>query len=488
MRKTRKRTVLWVVVVIVVAVVSALGVWWVRGRAQSAREERTAIVRRGTVRAVVSASGRIEPAARVGLTFEAAGPVSEVLVEVGDVVRAGDVLARQDTARLALQVEQARAGLAAAEARLAQLRAGPRVEEIAIAEANLRAAEAQVSAALAERNRLLSGPDQAALAAAEAELATATAQQKAAEQAHNMTMKCVTFKRPDGEEQTICPALGPIEEQARYNLEVADKALAAARARYEELLAGVDSAAVRAATANVAAAIAQRDRAQAQLDQLRAGVSANEITAAEAQVRQAQAAVEQATLALEQAVLRAPFDGVVAEVNVAPGAFASPGRPAIVVVDPSSFHVTIGVDELDVARLHVGQAAQVTVDAFPDVTLAGQVERISPGATLESGVVTYRVTVNLAPSERPIRADMSATVTIVTEERKDVLVLPTWAVRIDRTTGQPYVQRRQGNRLERVDVTLGIREEGFVEVVSGLAEGDEVVWTSNGNQWFQFGR
>lgn len=475
-----KRTTLYVILgVAIVAVVVGALVWRSRLAAQPEEQTRSALVERGTMLVAVSASGSVEPQTRVNLAFESPGRVTEVTVEVGDTVAAGDVLARLDDRQLALQVQQAQAALALAEAQLDQLQAGPQSEEVEMAEANLRAVQAQVSAAAADLDQLEAGPDDAQTAAANADLASALAQQKVAQDTHEMTLKCVSFTLPTGEKRRICPALGTPEEQARYNLQAADKALAAAQARVDELLAGADADQVRATQSNVWAAAAQRDAAQAQLDLLLAGATDEQIADAEAQVAQAQAALEVAELSVEDATLRAPFDGVVANVNVTAGQMASTGLPAITLLDTSRFRVGVSLDEIDVGQLAEGQATQVTLEALPDIVITGAVERIAPVATLEGGVVYYDVDIALAPTDAPIRADMTANVTILVEEFTDVLKIPTWVVRVDRDTGQTYVHRQIGGEIERVDVVLGVRHEGFAQVLDGLAEGDEVVWASD---------
>jgi RND family efflux transporter MFP subunit len=178
---------------------------------------------------------------------------------------------------------------------------------------------------------------------------------------------------------------------------------------------------------------------------------------------------------VELGALHAPFDGVVAEVNVKAGEVASTA-PAVTVLDTSQFHITVSVDEIDVSRLTEGQTAQVTIESFPDVTLEGSVESIAPAATFEGGVVYYDVTIALHPTDIPIRADMTANATIKVQELGDVLLIPTWVVRVDNTTGQTYVDKQVGKKTERVDVTLGTRYEGSVQVLDGLTEGDVVVW------------
>jgi HlyD family secretion protein len=470
--------------VVLVAAIAAVVVWRTQKTQASEEETRSAVVERGTLLVAVSASGSIEPQASVGLTFETPGRVAEVHVKVGDRVQSGDALVQLDTRQLALQVHHAEAALAAAEAQLVQLQVGPRPEEVAAAEADLRAAQAQVSSAIVNLDQIDDGPTASQIAAAKAQVAQAELQHKLA------LLEYDRVRAIDAKEEQI--------EQAAYDLYAAEKSLDAARAALDGLYAGPNADDLRAAQANVEAALAQQDAAQARLDLLLAGAAEDQIADARAQVERAQAALEQAELTLERATLRAPFDATVAKVNVSAGEMATVagtnvsagemapiGLPAITLLDASEFQVAISVDELDVGQLAVGQAAQVTLDAIPDVTLAGTVKRIAPAATLEGGVVYYDVVVTLEPTDVPIRADMTANVTIVIEEITDALTVPTWVVRVDRRTGQTYVNQRIEGEIERVDVTLGVRHEGVAQVLDGLSEGDEVIWVQEG--LFEFG-
>jgi HlyD family secretion protein len=434
-------------------------------------ETRSAVVERGAMLVAVSASGSIEPRARVDLVFEVPGEVLEVLVKVGDRVAAGDALARLDTGQLALQVQQAEAALALAEAQRVQVQAGARPEEVAAAEANLRAMEAQVSAAAANRDQLVIGPGDAQIAAAEAQVAAMELQHRVALLAYDRTVA----ETEDREKR----------DEARYDLWTAEKALAAAQAQLDELLAGTDADAVRAAQANVAAAEAQRDATQAQLNLVLAGATEEQLTDVEAQVVQARTALDLVKRSLDQATLTAPFDGVVAAVNVTPGEMASAALPAITMLDTSRFRMTVDVDEIDVGRLAAGQVAQVTLDALPDAEITGRVERIAPAATIMGGVVYYNVIIDLDPTDIPIRADMTANVTVVVEELTDVLMIPTWVVRVDEA-GQTYVDQRVGGEIVRTDVELGLRYEGFAQVLDGLSEGDEAIWVQE--TFFDFGQ
>jgi HlyD family secretion protein len=467
----KRRTIYVIVAVVVVAAVVGWFVIRPYLTSQPVEEARFATVERSTLLVAVSASGDIEPQARVALNFEGSGRVTEVNVEIGDAVQAGDVLARLDDRQLALQVQQAQAALKLAQAQLAQIEAGPHPEDVAAAEANLHAIEAQVSAATATRDQLAAGPTAAQIAAAQAQVAAMKLQYEVTLDEHDQIVH-----NPGDEDR---------KEQARYDLYSAEKALAAAQAQLDLLLAGADADQLRAAQANVDAITAQQDAAQARLDLLLAGATEEQIADVEAMVTQAQIALEQAEQALEDTALLTPFDGIVAAVNVTAGETPPLGLPAITLLNTSEFHITVSVDELDVGRLVKGQSAQVTLDALPDITLAGTVERIAPVANFEGGVVYYDVTIALGDTDDPVRADMTANATIVVEELADVLTIPTWVVRVDRDTGQTYVHRQTGNDFERVDVTLGVRYAGVAQVLGGLSEGDQVAWVQESS--FGFG-
>jgi len=471
-------------------------------RSQLPDDLRSAVVERGDMIVAVSASGAIEPAHRADLALEMGGRVTDVAVEVGDEVQEGDLLVGLDTDRPKLQLEQAEANLASARAQLAKLEAGPRDQEVEASEANLRAAEAQVGVAAADRDQVAGGPGDADVASAEAEVASALTQQKKAYDWHETTMECRTIEKDAGDvvnigggqkitltegfKRTICPLLGVPEEQARYRLEAADEALEAARARLEEAKSGADRNQLSAAQSNVAAAAAQRDATQAQLDLLLEGPTRGQIEAAEANVNQAEAAVDQVRVTLEHSRLEAPFDGVVAAVDVTVGQQAAAGVPVVTVIDPSLFHVTIGVDELDVARLESGQRARLSFDALPNAVVTGTVKHIAEAAALDGGIVTYDVRIDLAPTDAPIKSDMTTNATIVVEEISDALRIPTWAIHVDRESGLYYARRRTASGVERVDVELGARHEGIAQVLSGLSAGDEVVRVPESSQ-FEFG-
>lgn len=197
--------------------------------AQSADSNSTLVtVEWGSVTTSISAAGTVLPRSELPLSFATAGQVAAVAVQEGERVKTGQVLARLESDELALQVRSAEAGLMAARARLDQLKAGARAEDLAAAQANLAAAQAALDGATAERQRLQAGATAAEVAAAEAQLAQAQAQQKAAEGNHTLTLACYDVPQPDGTVRSECPGWGVQEETTRYQMEAAGESLRAA--------------------------------------------------------------------------------------------------------------------------------------------------------------------------------------------------------------------------------------------------------------------
>jgi HlyD family secretion protein len=501
------------IVILVVALVGA-GIYFVMQRRQTAAEQQFAILREATVArdrisSTVNATGAIEPESLVTLTFGLGGTIVDVAAVRGQEVAEGDVLAQLDTDELALTVQQAEDALRIQELTMAQrVEGGPSPAQqassqadiqaaeanVQVAQANLASAQAGLQQAQAQRAQLLAGATPGQIAQAEAQVSAARQQQKQAQETYNKTIECHTFTVPGtNQEDEICPGLGAPEEQARAALEAATLNLQAAEAALADLnnpagpadiqaadaaIAGA-AAQVQAAEGNVAAAEAQLARAQAAADLLVEGPSDEEAAILQAQVDSARTNLELAELRLRQAQLIAPMDGQVASVLIREGEQAAPGSPAITLLNEAAYHITVNVDEIDIDRVEAGQPVSITLDALPDAPVEGVVSEIAPTSTSASGVVTYLVTINIDEgASANLRPGMSASAAITVDELADVLVVPNWAVRLNRETGEAFVLiRRADGTIEEVVVETGLRNEQFSEVVSGLSEGDVVVLT-----------
>jgi multidrug resistance efflux pump len=364
---------------------------------------------------LISVTGEVVPETWTTVGAQVAGMVTEVRVDDGDEVAQDAVLVRLDATDARLAVQQAEAALAQAQAQVAQLQVGPSVEELAVAEAQIEAARAVISQSVAQRDQLWSGDTEAAIAEAEAQLAAARAEQLTARQQHDETMKCHEVPQPDGSTKEVCPLLGTMEERARYALHAANEAVAAAEARLEALRSG-SWAQARIANAGIAVAEAQKQVAEAQLELTRAGVPQEQIDVAEAAVDQAQAALDIARVSLARTEIDAPFAGTVGMVHVRQGEFVAPGQPLITLGDLSTLRIeTTDLDEIDVARIEVGQEATITFEAFPDRTYVGRVTHIAPMADPGATGVHYTVILEVEDLPPDVRWGMTAFVDMEAE-------------------------------------------------------------------------
>lgn len=191
----------------------------------------------------------------------------------------------------------------------------------------------------------------------------------------------------------------------------------------------------------------------------------------------AKIALERAKEDLKKTVIIAPFDGVVADVGVDEGDILSSMNYATTIVvqliDPTMIEIEGLVDEIDIPGVRIGQEAIITVDAFPDIELEGKVTFVSPVATIQAGIVSYKVTLNLQPTANPeLKEGMTTTAEIIIDRKDNVLLIPERAIK-DKDK-EPWVEVVKNGTVEPRKVTLGMTDGRNVEVISGLMEGENV--------------
>ncbi|MCW5852393.1 MAG: efflux RND transporter periplasmic adaptor subunit [Anaerolineae bacterium] len=498
-----------IIMVIGLVVVAGLGVVGYQ-RFQAAQAPatpplETAEVQRGDLVASVSATGSVEPQTTLQLTFKTAGRLAEVRVRQGDTVKQGDALARLETGELELGVAQARATLAQARANLAKAQVGASAQDRAAAEAAVRSAQAGLA-------QLKVGPTQADLAQSQAGVRAAQAQLdklRAGPRAEDVETARLNIEQAknnlwgmQANRDSVCgrasdknPAVPKAEcDRAQAQVQAGEQAVQIAQQTFEKVQAGPTPQDLAAAQAEVdraqaalaklregvsrerlAQAEAEVDRAQAQLDKLQAGPTNEDVAALQAGVDQAQASLSQAELRLRDAALAAPADGTLASVNGKAGELVTAATPIMTLADLSHLQVSLTIDETEISRVQVGQTARVTLDAHPGQDLEGKVAEIAPTATVQQGVVTYRVKVELPATDLLLKPGMTANVEIILDRRQGVLLVPNRAIRT--ANGQRVVQVVRGTPPAPVDVPvrLGLSNDQVTEVVSGLSEGDRVV-------------
>ncbi len=363
---------------------------------------------------VISVTGKVLPARRTTVSAQASGTVLEIFVAQGDEVKAGDLLLQLDPTDAQLAVRQAEAALEAARAELALLQAQPRPEAVAVLQAQAVAAQATITQAIAHRDRVAFSGVQADIVAAEASIIAAQADRLAAYETHEQTMTCHEFNL-NGEKKTVCPLLGAPEEQARYQLQVADERLNLAQTQLDALLTGASDR-TPAADAAVQAAREQRDVVLAELSLLQAGPSAGELAAVEAAVQKAEAALAEAQVMLARTEARAPFAGIVGDVHVREGEFLLAGSHIVTLGDLDTLRVeTSDLDEISVGQVAVGQKVEIAFEGLPEQTFTGRVVGISPMSDSKAGGVNYTAIVEVDRIAPDVRWGMTAFVDIESE-------------------------------------------------------------------------
>lgn len=201
---------------------------------------------------------------------------------------------------------------------------------------------------------------------------------------------------------------------------------------------------------------------------------------ARAQVQEAQARIGASRADTARTVVKAPFDGIVAEVNGEVGEYLTPSPPgiptlpAIDLIDDACLYVTAPIDEVDAAQLRVGMAGRISLDAYRGKHFTGKVRRIAPYVlALEKQARTVEVEVDFeSPAEiRHLLVGYSADIEVVVDARDDVLRIPTSAL----MPGGRVLVLTEGGVLEERKVEAGLSNWEFTEAKGGLARGDRVV-------------
>lgn len=172
-------------------------------------------------------------------------------------------------------------------------------------------------------------------------------------------------------------------------------------------------------------------------------------------------------------VIEAPFDGKISKIYVSEGDSVSSNTSVFNIVDNSGFKIETSVDESEVNKVSAGQKVEVTVSAI-EKEYEGIVARVDGEATTSGNSTTFGVVIELEGDFDGLYSGMSSEMNIVIKESTDVLVVPIQAVSSQK--GSYVVSVKDGDSTKEVEVTVGAQDSSFVEITSGLNEGDVVVY------------
>ncbi|MAT97303.1 MAG: hypothetical protein CL608_09190 [Anaerolineaceae bacterium] len=514
-----KRRKFWLGVVAVLVLGSAGFYFYARNlaavEAQDSEETavQTAVARVGDIVVSATGAGSVIAADELSLGFTTSGTLTELLVEVGSKVAADDVLAHIDdtTAQQALVNAQLQYQQAAMQTDASVTTTGVSYDEISVAQAQISLEEAQ--AALDDYLNWEADPDEIALA--EANLAAAEASYNAAlgQASASSASIAVSGINVNQAERDLADAQAAYDtafdpgrdwelndprradalenerDRAGDSLLRAQEALEIAQLNYNSTVSSSSSSGPASAQSNLLSA-------QQALDAALNGPTEDEIEAAETAVRQAELTLQQTLLnqeaneislhqaaldlqAAEEAVtattLIAPAAGTVTAVNASVGETA--GSDLITLVDLSLPLLEVFLDESDLNMVGVGYEVEVVFDALPDDTFAGTVIQMDPQLVTESGITAVRALVQLdadsfaKPQTLPI--GLNATVEVIGGRAEGAVLVPVEAVR-ELSEGEYAVFVMENGEPQLRFVEVGIMDFTYAQILSGVEAGEEV--------------
>ncbi len=210
------------------------------------------------------------------------------------------------------------------------------------------------------------------------------------------------------------------------------------------------------------------------------GVTFAQMELGKAKVKEAVEKLKALEVSLSYTKIYAPISGYVSAVTTQEGETVVSGLSAailITIIDPSKLEMWIYVDETDIGRTKPGMKVEHWVDTYRDKRFYGKIHTIYPQPEIKDNIVYYLAIVKIDPKDTALlRPEMTTHVRIIVEEKTDVLIVPNGAVRFEEGKNMVYVRGKE--KQERREVALGIRDDSFTEIVSGLAEGERIVITA----------
>ncbi len=471
--KTWTRTILTIVIALIILVIG-WKVWG--GKAPAAN---IFVATPATVTQTVNLVGTVVPVAEASLAFEVAGRVRAVPATAGTAVKAGDPLVELELGTLPAELDSALADLKLNEA------------ETGSAEVNLSEIENEQNTLVESAYRTLLSSDLVAVSENDTyglAAPTVSGRYTGPEGTYKVIIRAKTtvpnkFQlRTFGVEETPLTDISDTEPTplGTHGLFIAFPDTVS---NYKDTIwyVAIPNQKGGSYAANVnASKEAQRTRtravaeAQATLTRPNGGSTA----AKEAEREKALAAVEQIRAQIAQRILRAPIDGVVTTQDAKVGETAAIGTPVVRVLSADNFNIEVRVPETDVGKLQAGDQGTLSLDAYGDARqYAVTLTRIDPGEVVVEGVPTYKgvLALNATSSAVDLKSGMTANVSIVAAEHKDVLAVPTRAVNYDQGRAYVLVISADGKTTEERSVQVGLEgSNGLVEILSGLQAGEQV--------------
>lgn len=406
----------------------------------------------------ISSTGTITPVQSVNLSPKTAGVLKQLLVQQGDRVEQGQIVAYMDQEDIKGQLRQAQAGVDQAQANLDKLRSGSRPEEIAQAQARMNQSKEQLLA-------LQNGSRSQDIAQAQAQVASANARVNLA------NSKLTQYAQLKNAGAVSVERFNEISADAQTA--VAD--FRVAQQKLELLQTGSRREDV--------------GRAQANVSETRAGYAltvkgsrSEDIRQAQAQLDSARGQLQVVQARLADTIIRAPFAGIVTQKYATVGAFVTPTTSASntssatstsIVAVAQDLEILAKIAEVDIGQIHLGQSVEINVDAYPEKVFQGRVRLISPEAIVDQNVTTFQVRVSILTGQKQLLSGMNSDLTFRGKKVDNALVIPTVAIATQKGKTGVYIPDKDQKPKFQL-ITIGASVKTQTQVLEGVKSGQRV--------------
>ena len=448
----------------------------------------------------LNASGNIELIETRQVVQKISGDVEAVAINVGDHVNEGDLILTLDTVDLKRALDKADVEVELARLELAKVVNEASSAELALAKANLLSAEEnllKVSAGATKEELAASQSNNAATWAKYQDLLAGSSSEK-------INSAKAALRKAEVDLQEAQRNYDAVAWQNDVGMTAEAAALQKATIEYERLQAEFEDASKPTTEADRQAALSQAQKAQDDLNRLKLKPTAGEIADAEAKVAEAKAKIaklqsgaerlnwqsaelrvkkalidlDEAQANLHNATVTAPIEGVILEIKIKAGDRGTAGSVVATIGNTKKLQLTINVAEADIGQIHIGQSAQITLDALPDQTLTGTVTQIAPLSQTKREVISYPVIIQLTDQQLDsVFSGMTAVATL--EKAKfaaDTWLVPTNALQQQEDATVVMVVRN--GKTTPISVTTGPARGEWTQVQSPeLQQGDKVIGT-----------
>ena len=218
------------------------------------------------------------------------------------------------------------------------------------------------------------------------------------------------------------------------------------------------------------------------LDKLKQAPDESDIKSKTLAVEQKQRALDAAREALADCIITAPFDGVVAAIDIKTGDEISSGASVATIITGNQV-ASITLNEVDIAKVEAGQKAALSFSAVDGLTITGKVAQVGVMGSVSQGVVSYEVVIALDEVNPQVKSGMSVSAAVITQIKQNVLLVPSTAVKTANDGSAYVLMEPSGEGADAVPreqaVSIGLSDDQNTEIISGINEGDRVAVSSS---------